>query len=112
MIPRDDPEVNPDSLVEVQRPRAKVKPLGEEMKRTPVVLMHEAVRLQEARQNTWKWFDDAVDQVAGWYKRRAYLIILCSALVVSLILDAEAITIANSLFGDATLPTSVVAAAM
>ncbi len=72
MIPRDDPEVNPDSFVEVQRPRAKVKPLGEEMKRTPLALMRESVGdFKKERQDTWKWFDDAADQASGWHKRKA-----------------------------------------
>lgn len=53
-----------------------------------------------------------MDQVSSWYKRRARLIILGLALVVGLVLRADTITIANNLFGDATLLALVVAAAV
>lgn len=53
-----------------------------------------------------------MDQVSGCYKRRVRLIILGLALVVSLALRADTITIANSLSGDAALRPLVVAAAV
>lgn len=53
-----------------------------------------------------------MDQVSGWYKRRVRLIILGLALVVSLALRADTITIAKSLFGDAGLRPLVIAAAV
>ena len=58
-----------------------------------------------------KWFDDTMDRVSGWYKRKAQLIILGLAVVICLALNVDTFTIANSLYRDTNLRASVVAAA-
>jgi hypothetical protein len=108
-----DPDAKPKEFDQVRDAAAKSTLLGEEMRKTVLALMDETVNdLKKARQNIENWFDDAMDQVSGWYKRKAQLIILGLALIVSLVLNADSITIANSLFGDATVRASVVAAAV
>lgn len=57
------------------------------------------------------WFDDTMDRVSGWYKRKAQLIILCLAIIASFALNVDTIVIADTLSRDATLRASVVAAA-
>lgn len=58
-----------------------------------------------------RWFDDTMDRVSGWYKRKAQLIILGLAVVICLALNVDTFTIANSLYRDTNLRASVVAAA-
>jgi hypothetical protein len=67
--------------------------------------------LQEARGSIENWFNDAMDRVSGWYKRKIQLIILGLALLVSAGLNADTIMIAKNLWRDPTLRASVVAAA-
>jgi len=58
-----------------------------------------------------RWFDDGMDRVTGWYKRKAQLIILVLAAIICLGLNVDTFAIANGLAQDSTLRASVVAAA-
>lgn len=58
-----------------------------------------------------EWFDDAMDRVSGWYKRKAQLIILVIAVVACAALNVDTFAIANALSEDEALRASVVAAA-
>jgi hypothetical protein len=68
-------------------------------------------QLNKARENLQGWFDDAMERVSGWYKRKAQLIILGVAVLVSFALNADTFTYASSLWNDTALRESVVAAA-
>lgn len=57
------------------------------------------------------WFDDTMDRVSGWYKRKAQLIILLLAVAACFALNVDTIVIANTLSNDATLRASLVTAA-
>jgi len=57
------------------------------------------------------WFDDTMDRVSGWYKRKTQLIILSLAIIVSFGFNLDTFAIANTLSQDTTLRASVVAAA-
>jgi hypothetical protein len=63
------------------------------------------------RQNVERWFDDAMDRVSGWYKRRTQLVILLigAGLVVSLNIDS--IAIGRAMAHNAVLRAALVAAA-
>ncbi len=65
----------------------------------------------EFRTSIEKWFDDSMERVTGWYKRKSQLIVLVLALVICFALNVDTFGIANSLFHDAALRTSIVAAA-
>lgn len=67
--------------------------------------------LRKARENVERWYDDAMDRVSGWYKRKAQLLIFAWALVVTCSVNADTILIANTLARDATLRASMVAMA-
>jgi hypothetical protein len=54
------------------------------------------------------WFDDAMARVSGWYKRKAQLIILAVAIVVTVALNANTITIGERLWRDPSLRATVV----
>ena len=67
--------------------------------------------LANARTSVERWFDDSMERVSGWYRRKAQLIILGLALAVSFAMNVDTFVIANTLSRDPTLRESVVAAA-
>jgi hypothetical protein len=54
--------------------------------------------LKKTRANVEEWFNNSMDRVSGWYKRKVQLIILLIGLVVSLLLNADSITIVRVLW--------------
>ncbi len=67
--------------------------------------------LKKARENVERWYDDAMDRVSGWYKRKTQVFIFVWALAVTLSVNADTILIANTLAQDATLRASLVSMA-
>jgi hypothetical protein len=67
--------------------------------------------LDKVRQNIENCFNDAMERVYGWYKRKTQIIILAVALVISIALNADTLTVANSLWNDTALRESLVAVA-
>jgi hypothetical protein len=67
--------------------------------------------IAEVRRNIENWFDDAMARVSGWYKRKAQMITLAVAFVVTIGLNVDTFVIANSLYRDSSLRAAVVAAA-
>lgn len=84
----------------------------DEFKKTILVLLDDADNdLNKARQNIEKWFNDAMDRVAGWYKRETHLISFLCALFVAISLNADTISIANTLFRDPAMRAGLATAA-
>jgi len=50
-----------------------------------------------------RWFDDGMDRLSGWYKRRVQVFMWGFGLVIALILNADAIRIAETLWKDPTV---------
>ncbi|HEX2714537.1 MAG TPA: hypothetical protein VHM88_20275, partial [Candidatus Acidoferrales bacterium] len=67
--------------------------------------------LSQLRRNLESWFNDAMDRVSGWYKRRAQTIIVVLAVVISIGLNADTLMIANRLAQDPALVARVAALA-
>jgi len=67
--------------------------------------------LNKARENFEKWFDAGMDRVSGWYKRESKKIIFACALAVTLLLNADTISITQTLFRDPTMRAGLVATA-
>jgi hypothetical protein len=67
--------------------------------------------LKKARENFEKWFDEGMDRVSGWYKRESKKIIFACSLAVTLILNADTISITQTLFRDPTIRAGLVATA-
>lgn len=67
--------------------------------------------LKTARGGIERWFDDAMDRASGWYKRKSQLIIFICAVVVSVMLNVDTLSIWNTLFRDPTMRAGLVAAA-
>jgi hypothetical protein len=81
------------------------------IKRSLLPLVSDAKNLAAARANVEGWFDDAMERVSGWYKRKAQVIILLVALVVSVALNADTLEVTTTLWNDTAIRESVVAAA-
>src|SRR6516165_4788350 len=68
-------------------------------------------QLERLRENLERWFDDAMDRFAGWYKRWTQLISLIIAIALVAVTNADTIGLANRLARDSALRGSIVAAA-
>jgi hypothetical protein len=58
-----------------------------------------------------QWFDDAMERVSGWYKRRVQFFLLGISAVLVLLLNADSLTAARVLWRDDAVRTAVVAQA-
>lgn len=58
-----------------------------------------------------KWYDDCMDRVSGWYKRKIQIIGFIVALIVAVACNADTLEIAGRLYRDAALRSSVTATA-
>jgi hypothetical protein len=58
-----------------------------------------------------KWFDDSMNRVSGWYKRKAHAWLWGIALVVCLLVNADSLRLAQIFWNDEPLRQSLVAAA-
>jgi hypothetical protein len=58
-----------------------------------------------------KWFNDTMDRVSGWYKRRVQLIILALALAIVVGLNVDTVSLITSLSNNAVIRSTIVAAA-
>ncbi len=63
------------------------------------------------QQNIEKYFDDAMERVSGWYKRKTQLMILVISAVIAVGINVDSLKIANSLYHDSALRAGLVAAA-
>lgn len=69
----------------------------------------DASSLVRFRKSVEDWFDDAMDRVSGWYKRRAQVVACIAALVVAVGLKADAVRIVERLSDEPTVRAAVVA---
>lgn len=65
----------------------------------------DAVRFQRAAE---EWFDDAMERVSGWYKRRVHVILTVIAAVVVVLLNADTLTTGKVLWRDDAVRAAVV----
>ncbi|WP_322754081.1 hypothetical protein [Frankia sp. Cas3] len=58
-----------------------------------------------------EWYDDTMDRLSGWYKRRVQRFLLVYALLLTLALNLDAIALTNALWENRSLRTAAVEAA-
>jgi hypothetical protein len=63
------------------------------------------------RQHIETWFNDSMDRVSGWYKRRTQFFLVAFAIVVTVGTNADTLVIAKALWRDTALRQAVVASA-
>jgi hypothetical protein len=66
--------------------------------------------------DTWRaqvenWFDDKMDRLSGWYKRRTKSILFVIGLALVVVLNADTLLFSRTLWNDATLRSSITAQA-
>jgi len=54
--------------------------------------------LKEARENVEKWFDNSMDRLSGWYKRRAQLLAFTIGFLIAVFANVDSVLIANQLW--------------
>jgi len=64
-----------------------------------------------ARENVERWYDDVMDRVSGWYKRRTQWILLALGLGMAAGLNVDSIKIADRLYSDTPLRATITTAA-
>ncbi|HEV7375316.1 MAG TPA: hypothetical protein VGN95_11405 [Pyrinomonadaceae bacterium] len=67
--------------------------------------------INKARTNIEDWYNDAMDRVSGWYKRRVHKILIVIGFIAAALLNVDTINIAKTLWYNDTLRASVTAAA-
>lgn len=68
-------------------------------------------RIEDVRESLESWFDDSMDRVGGWYKRKAQIISLAIALGLAVGLNVSTIRVAEELWTNPTLRAQYVALA-
>jgi len=58
-----------------------------------------------------EWFDDKMDRVSGWYKRKTKVLLLIWGLIIVGVFNADTVVFARALYTDSTLRASVATAA-
>ena len=85
---------------------------NDKLKQTLLVLTDEAgSELDRLRENIEKWFNDVMERVSGWYKRKAQMIIAILAFGVCAICNADTFMITKNLINDEQMRTAIVTAA-
>lgn len=83
-----------------------------DVKTSLLVLIDEAGGdIGKARTNIEEWYDDAMDRVSGWYKRRTQWILIGIGLVAAVLLNIDTINVTRALWHNDTLRSSVLMAA-
>lgn len=62
----------------------------------------------KTRENIERWYDQTMDRVAGWYKRRTQLLLLGLGFVVAVVINADTIALGKSLAYDEALRTALI----
>ncbi|HSR93024.1 MAG TPA: hypothetical protein VLK88_17090 [Gemmatimonadales bacterium] len=98
------------SLPEIRKVVSQMQ--NSDLKRALLTLMDEAgTDLERARVNVERWYDDAMDRVSGWYKRRTQWILLMLGLAFAVALNIDSIRIADRLYLDTPTRNAIAAAA-
>lgn len=112
-IAPSDPNVPFPALNPLESLRRQISTLGnEEVERALLALVDAAGNdTAKARENIEHWFNSSMDRVSGWYKRRSHRIIFFLGLGVAITVNADTITIGNTLSYDQAMRESLVTAA-
>lgn len=103
-------------LLDLVAPRgADVPARGEAtgpLEQTLALLWHESGGDRDRfRQHVEIWFNDSMERVSGWYKRRTQVFLLIWAAVLTVGTNADTLVIARALWRDTALRQAVVASA-
>ena len=99
----------PAAATPVQQLRMLVEGIQNEQVRTALIHAIDTAGgdIDAVTANLETWFDNAMDRVSGWYKRRSQRIIFALGLGTALLLNVNTITVAQSLLTSYNLKHSV-----
>ncbi len=127
VIPHHDPE-NPDRSRTLDKIRDVVGRLtddriSKDLKEVLLVLMNETesnliesgldikkteTALNKLRENIEIWFNNSMERVSGWYKRKIQVLTFGLALLFTCVLNVDTVSITRSLSNDSTLRAALV----
>ena len=67
--------------------------------------------LDSVRSSLEAWYNDGMDRVAGWYKRRTTLVLFCLGMIVAVGVNADSFLIARTLWSNPALRQATITAA-
>jgi hypothetical protein len=72
---------------------------NESVKRSLLCLLDAGAKdFQDLQARVASWFDDSMDRVSGWYKRKTQTLLLAIALAITVVLNADSVTVTKTLF--------------
>jgi uncharacterized protein involved in cysteine biosynthesis len=107
--PRED---RPEGMETVAAVKAKLAELPAPLRRQLEPILDEAEgEIDKLRTGIEEWFDDAMDRVSGWYKRKSQWIIAIVAIVVTVGLNVSTVRVVDRLWNDGVVRDAVASAA-
>ena len=87
-------------------------PIPEALRRNLLILLREAEGdMDRFRRAIETWFNNAMDRVSGWYKRKSQYVIFLVAVAVAVVTDADTLSIARTLASNSAVRAALVAQA-
>jgi hypothetical protein len=109
IAPRD-PEKGSVTMDQLRKSVDKIE--NEVLRKNILIQLSEAENnIDRARQNIEKWFNEGMERVSGWYKKRIQWITLGYGLLIAIFLNVDTVAITNSLYRDSTMRATLVASA-
>jgi hypothetical protein len=102
----------PSKPWDVERVRALAGKVGDpRLQRTLAILTEQASDATALREAIEEWFDNTMDRVSGWYKRRTQLLVVALSVLVTLATNADTLRILGTLWNDPAVRATLVAQA-
>ncbi len=108
---RQDAATPGDAMQKLRAALASLPEDSEIRQQLDAMLDETVTTVQEAHARVERWFDDSMNRVSGWYKRRTHFIIFVVATLVVCAANGDSVMIAQSLAHDSVLRQAMVAAA-
>jgi len=83
-------------------------PPGDIQRVLSALIKHSTGDLPKTQEALEAWFNDAMDRVTGWYKRRTQVWTLIVAILITVVANADTISIARRLWTDPVMRSAVV----
>lgn len=82
-----------------------------EAEKVLISLLEDCSTVEQQRKRLEDWFNDSMDRVSGWYKRKSHAWIWVFGIVLAAMLNADSITLSKRFWSDQALREAVVAEA-
>jgi hypothetical protein len=94
-----------------ERASALEDPGAKDLREAMLAFADESDDWAEFKQRLEAWFDEAMERVSGWYRRRTRIVLWAIALLLVGVLNADTLNVARVLWLDPTVRTAAEAAA-